>query len=549
MLSHFAGMSETVTETPVKRVQTDGPLDQYDHAISLIDTTEPRGELSPTGTQTSGPSWREIARNPTKESVRQQLARRKYAKWRDDSYTGKNPDSAQDERDAAKRPTISRNNSSEVLGNLPIREHDVADFAQDPGVTEEERLHGHDKSRRNPKKKEEQEYEIDVLYENQRGAWFCGIPLFSHASLLNFDPSAWVSKDLKDSAVNITDAQLPDPSWKWAWKSWYVDMNHDVDEEGWQYSFSFSRQFVWHGSHPWFHSFVRRRRWLRKRVKKHVSGYQKDGTMAAGHNLNTDYFTIHSRRERSPASQANDDATKTARHDSYISMSSKRDLLEPPEDMSSLPNLIRALRLDTIDRSKIEHVKQFVLQGGDELAYLKGNIPEIMAFLVFQNSRRQLLGFLKRTADEAQKHRDEHDADDRAEGEAESRRIDNLLAAIEATEREIGGLEYWSDRQHVLKTDDGDEESSMPRRDLGKAPAAEIRGIPAGAEIANPEDGKLPDVLEGGKGKGKETDVTREAFTSMSDVPPGGPRLAQDSLLIPDDDYNPDADIDELRAK
>ena len=547
-------MSDTETETPDRRVQTDGSLDQYDHDISLIDTTEPQSDLSLTETQTPGPSWRDLARNPTKESVRQQLARRKYAKWRQDSYTGKSTDPLQEDQDAPKRPAISRNNSTEILGNLPIREHDVADFAQDPGVTEEERQHGHDKTRRGPKKKKEQDYEIDVLYENQRGAWFCGIPLFSHSSLLNFDPSAWVSKDLTDSAVNITNAQLPDPSWIWAWKSWYVDMSYDVDEEGWQYSFSFSKQFVWHGSHPWFHSFVRRRRWLRKRVKREMPGQEKAWTMAAGHKLNTDYFTIHSKRERSPASQANDDAMKTARPDSYISVNSKRDLLDPPEDMKSVPNLLKALRLDSVDRAKIEHVKQFVQEGGDELAYLKDHIPVIMSFLVFQNSRRQLLGFLKQTADDAQAHRDEHAADDKAEGKAESRRIDSLLGAIASTEKEIGGLDYWSDRQHVLKTSDEDEESNIPGGDLDKALKTEIKGIPAAAEIAEPDDTKLPDVLETDeKGKGKSTDVgseeVRQTFTSISEDP-GGPRLGRDSIFIPDDDgYDPDQDIDELRAK
>jgi hypothetical protein len=543
-------MSEPTPEAPTTRVETDGPADQYDHAISLIDTSESQNDLETTETQTPGPSWRTLA---SKESVRQQLARRKYAKWRQESYTGRNTDPSHKDEETTKRPAISRNNSAEILGNLPAREHDVADFAIDPGVTEEERQHGHDKTRRKPKKKKEQDYEIDVLYENQRGAWFCGIPLFSHSSLLNFDPSPWITKDLKDSAVNITNAQVPDPSWIWAWKSWYVDMSYDVDEEGWQYSFSFSRQFVWHGSHPWFHSFVRRRRWLRKRVKREMPGNEKAGTLSAAHKLNTDYFTIHSKRERSPASQANDGAAKTARPDSYIKRVSKDDMLHPPDDLSNVPNLLKALKLDSVDRTKIEHVKQFVNQGGEEIAYLKDHIPEIMGYLVFQNSRRQLLGFLKQTADDAQNHRDEHNADDKPEGKAEARRIDNLLGAIKATEKEIGGLEYWSDRQHVLKTDDYDEESSMPGHTLENKPPKEIRGIPAAAEIAEPEDTQLPELLEDdnmdtGKRKYDGNVDGKETYTPMSSEPKGGPRLRADSVFIPDDDYDPDVDIDELKA-
>lgn len=101
---------------------------------------------------------------------------------------------------------------------------------------------------------------IDVLYENQRGAWLCGLPLFSSASLLNFDPPAWRNGLGQASPVSVVDAQTPDPSWRWAWPTWYVDMSADVDEEGWQYSFMFRQKTSWHGSHPWFHSFVRRRR-------------------------------------------------------------------------------------------------------------------------------------------------------------------------------------------------------------------------------------------------------------------------------------------------
>jgi hypothetical protein len=96
--------------------------------------------------------------------------------------------------------------------------------------------------------------------------------MFSHKSLLNFDPAPWINVAFKDSPVDIITAQVPNPTWQWAWKSWYVDMSGDVDEEGWAYSLSFSPSFSWHGTHVWFHSFVRRRRWLRKRIKSDGAG-------------------------------------------------------------------------------------------------------------------------------------------------------------------------------------------------------------------------------------------------------------------------------------
>ena len=68
-------------------------------------------------------------------------------------------------------------------------------------------------------------------------------------------------------------------------------MTDDVDEEGWMYSLSFARKFSWHGTHPWFHSAVRRRRWLRQRVKIDFTNHQAE---IQAHEMAQDYFTIHS---------------------------------------------------------------------------------------------------------------------------------------------------------------------------------------------------------------------------------------------------------------
>ncbi|GAC97285.1 peroxin Pex23-like-Penicillium chrysogenum [Pseudozyma hubeiensis SY62] len=86
-------------------------------------------------------------------------------------------------------------------------------------------------------------YEFDVLYENQRGLLVFGIPKFSPRTLFQWDPSPWTSSSGKRSAYNIANAQLPDPSWEWAYSEWYIDMTGDVDEAGWQYSGNFGRRF------------------------------------------------------------------------------------------------------------------------------------------------------------------------------------------------------------------------------------------------------------------------------------------------------------------
>ena len=86
-------------------------------------------------------------------------------------------------------------------------------------------------------------YEFDVLYENQRGLLVFGIPKFSPRTLFQWDPSPWTSASGKKSAYNIANAQLPDPSWEWAYPEWLIDMTGDVDEAGWQYSGNFGRRF------------------------------------------------------------------------------------------------------------------------------------------------------------------------------------------------------------------------------------------------------------------------------------------------------------------
>jgi len=178
---------------------------------------------------------------------------------------------------------------------------------------------------------------IDVLYENQRGWFVFGLPLFSRKALWNLriDHSPWVDERFKPSPVNITNAQVPDPSWVWEWKSWYVDVSHDVDEEGWQYSLWF-RGAAWHGNHPWFHSFVRRRRWLRKRVKRTLPPKTKDNK----ERLFGETFSIGTTLMRT--------GTTVTRPNS-ISGSADKSI---DEEVRDVPTLMRRLKKAAIDREK-----------------------------------------------------------------------------------------------------------------------------------------------------------------------------------------------------
>ncbi|KIW28713.1 uncharacterized protein PV07_08351 [Cladophialophora immunda] len=547
-------MSENVSKILTHITTYDGSAaDPYDHEISLIDTTQPGNESRTHDEPRSGSpssSTRQLAKKGTRESLKEHLGRRKYAKYQQDRYHSKTSSVVTAEEPSSQAASTRKaQHAGTEAGTQEV------DFAHTASVARGRK--SAEKRRRESKKLKHEIHEIDILYENQRGWFFCGIPLYSHSSLLPPDPSPWSTKDLKDSAVNITNAQVPDPTWEWAWNSWYVDMSHDVDEEGWQYSFAFGHNWTWHGTHPWFHSFVRRRRWLRKRVKRDGHGsYGRPGSMSDAHHLTGDYFTIHSKRDRSPIS-AVDGAGKTARPSSFISFPSTIDQDEPPEEIKDIATLVTALKFAPIDREKIDVVKRFVQQGGEELVYLKEHIPAIMSFLVFQNSRRQLVSYLKKTANEAREHRQTHEEENKPEGDAESRRINNLLSAVEAADAEIGALEYWSDRKHVLKTDDAQSlttppiatifDQPVPKPKADDDPVEEIKGIPEKADI---EEANTHSIFNSewlssiedkqGQDEAKETEDKGKgrAYDSEDDQveQDSTPRLGADEVYVPDQD-------------
>lgn len=297
----------------------------------------------------------------------------------------------------------SSNFSSEEIPTCALNDGQNSTTAPPPLTEEEDDTWGQDRIKRNmskhmkgfarkPGKKmknaNDENAQIDILYENQRGLFLFGIPKFSSNSLLQFDPSSWVAPDFKPSAVDITNAQVPDPSWEWAWRTWYVDMSRDVDEEGWEYSFWFGNSCAWHGTHPWFHSFVRRRRWLRKRVRRHTH-HRKD-TLAEGHALNSDYFTIHS-QPRPGSSHGSDDESSVRA--TQVRSPNKTDGARSPEhpddaddyqhdgEVRDIPTLLHGLKRASIDREKIVLIEQFLEQAGDELYYLSEHVSAMISYL------------------------------------------------------------------------------------------------------------------------------------------------------------------------
>ncbi|KAL8940916.1 MAG: hypothetical protein Q9216_002546 [Gyalolechia sp. 2 TL-2023] len=497
--------------------QTNTP-DGYDHAIKLVDTTKPKSDNSQALLgdlpESSGAS---LSRKWTRDTLRKELTKRKYAKWQG----GK--DQGQEE---------SKQTSTDINQPIGEEEQEAADAyptaasrGDDPTSRKIQRQHAKtEKYHKRPDHRQTPESFIDVLYENQRGWFLFGMPLYSANSLLNLDPAPWQNSTFQDSPVNITNAQVPDPSWQWAWKTWYVDMSHDVDEEGWEYSFSFQSRFAWHGSHPWFHSFARRRRWLRKRTKVHPSRLTGKGTIKESHRLNADYFTIHgARRDRSPDSSAEGTLANRSSYLGYDGQESDSD--QDLNDITNVIALLGVLKKASVDREKIVAVRTFLTQGGDELHYLADNMDEIMGLLIYQTSRQQLFEYLVQVLKQAKNSQTSETESENSDHEEANRKAEYVTRAVDASRTYLSGLDYWTDATENEKLGKsslmvvpafGQDSTDWPEETRIHIQEAntdnQIRGIPKEADVDTApsplrtahEQAEGPPDESMDKGKGKE---------------------------------------------
>jgi len=421
--------------------------EDYDHEIVLVDQSATTA--APTRSRTPSPqigedvdrypspvapsdsSSRPLRKHASKK-MRQQVARRKYGKFKGQ---------------VMREGEITEDYDTVSGGETDGRS--VRASTEEP----EGELNGHANGDiegrgrpRSGRKKDDQETEsaIDVLYENERGGFLCGIPLFSSKALGGLDHPAWTNVAHKPSATNTSNAQVPDPSWEWSWKEWSINHDDQVDEDGWEYSFAYGK-FSWHGP-SWWNSFVRRRAWIRKRNKKHAQPRVQEA-----HMLNADYFTIHPVQERS-RSRSTNGGTLTNRYS--VSALAKQEMAEAPvyEELSDIPSLMKALKLARIDREKLEAVENFVEHGEEELYYLRDKMHEVMGMFIFQASRKLLLEHLLKILNEATEAQKEYVEGEKDPHPAKVRRLDNLQAVVRHADEEVKKLEFWSDVKDMAES-------------------------------------------------------------------------------------------------
>lgn len=238
-----------------------------------------------------------------------------------------------------------------------------------------------------------------------------------------------------------------------------------MDEFGWEYSFAFSGRFSWHGP-TWWNSFVRRRAWTRKRIKKRPEDLSADP-----HMLNADYFNVlpasdrHRLSKASMGSLGNSGAGSRAPSMAQVSEPEKRDI-------DDIDTLMHTLRLARIDREKLEAVENY-LEHATDLPKLQHEMHDIMSIFVFQASRRRLLAHLMQLYDSAAAQR----PDDRQA----------LRAAVEHADEEVRRLAYWSDVKQMAEA--GESRGAV---DGGKGWEDGWQGVDQSGPV-QPNGGKLPE--------------------------------------------------------
>ncbi|KAI1105144.1 hypothetical protein F4804DRAFT_305237 [Jackrogersella minutella] len=335
-------------------------------------------------------------------------------------------------------------------------------------------------NKRRPRQAKGNESAIDILYENQRGGFLCGISFFSPAALGNLDPTPWSNFAHNPSPTDITTAQVPDPSWEWAWPEWRINRDEAVqmDSDGWEYSFMFSKKFSWHGP-KWYSSFVRRRVWIRRRIKKGL-GYQANDP----HMTNREYFSVTPTRRDADGASVDQLTARLSHETPRRSRDSRRgDEFEDEikVDITTVGELMKVLRKSRIDRERLDAMGNYIEHCADDLHQLQDCMHEIMSLFVFQATRKLLLARL------IQLHDDQVDSGDKGKSPAMKTKAENLAEAIKHADEEVRRLEYWSDIKTMAES--GESRGAV---DCGKGWDRTWEGLDNSGPKSVKDDAELP---------------------------------------------------------
>jgi len=204
----------------------------------------------------------------------------------------------------------------------------------------------------------------------------------------------------------------------------------------------FAKKFSWHRP-KWYNSFVRRRAWIRKRVKK------ADLEEGEANLLTPEYFTVQSAEVT--RSQSRSSTKRGSKASISVASHAGTEMEEEKPDLEDMDSLLRTLRGARIDREKIDAIDNFLEHGDEELVHLQDEMHDIMALFVFQTSRKALLTRLSQVYEEAVEQQKKTTKPEEKDSKLE-KRAEYLAAAIRHGEEEVRRLEYWSDVKDMAES-------------------------------------------------------------------------------------------------
>jgi hypothetical protein len=262
------------------------------------------------------------------------------------------------------------------------------------------------------------------------------------------------------------------------------------------YACGFWSGFKWHRPR-WWDSFVRRRAWVRRRVRK--TGEMLDAVESNDpYRLNPDYFTVRPSSERA-RSRSRSHSRAGSRASSRLSVSTVGGpaSIAPSADLEVIEHadeLLEVLREGRIDREKIEAVHNYIANARDGLSGLPGIMHDIMGMFVFQASRRTLLTSLTEIYEGLMARLETEGGDQESKERARY-----LGAAVKHADEEVRRLEYWSDVKGVA-----DEGGSKGAADPQQGWSREWQGVDKSGPAAPAPPPKDDRPQEGEKEEGKD---------------------------------------------
>ncbi|GJJ69583.1 hypothetical protein EMPS_01930 [Entomortierella parvispora] len=243
----------------------------------------------------------------------------------------------------------------------------------------------------------EGDFVYDFLYQHERGAFFLGTPNFSSKSLLPVDPDEWTNSNFETSAMDVSDFEVPDPSWEWVHKSWLVDMTGDVDEDGWEYAMTFHGS-PWHGNYEVFRSFARRRRWLRLRKRKgktlgkpeRLPGRSYPESINSATWSKLDISRYLDQPSPFPDGEIEDKSSMKKAPSSMAGPSN----LSVPAPYRKPVDLYKIMKKGRSDREKLAYLAQYVVRYPGETDDIDQRLEKYLNLLDYETSRREFLSVM-----------------------------------------------------------------------------------------------------------------------------------------------------------